>query len=211
MTRTPRTRWPLAAAAVAAAALGCVGDGDISVLGYSTKPQFDDTIRSVYIPAFKNTAFVTNPHKDLAVDVTEAIVRELGRRRSPIRVCSDPAASDSELVGTIISVNKNILNRNQQNYTREMELIVTAEVVWRDLRTGQPLTGRRADPGSRPEPFDPTLPPPPDEPPPQVVPPVRITAIGRAIPELGESNASAQKAAADQLARYVVNLMESPW
>lgn len=214
MTRSLRNRLPVLAVAVAALATGCVGNGDISILGYSTCPPFDPNIRSVYIPVFKSTALVTNPHKLLPVDITEAIVRELGDRRSPIRVVSDPERADTELVGTIINFQKTEQNRNQQNYTREMEIIVTAEVVWRDLRTGQPLTGGRSAPQTKPEPFDPSLPPPPDAPPLPVARPgdiVRIVAFGRAIPELGESNVTAQQRAAKDMARYVVNLMEKPW
>jgi hypothetical protein len=163
---------------------------------------------------FKNMAFVTTPHRGLEVDITEAIVRELGNRRSPIRVTSDPATADTELVGTILSIQKNVLNRNNQNYTREMEFVIQVEVAWRDLRTGQLLTGGRAKPTDPPDVFDPSLPPPPDAPPPPFANPgqlARITAVGRAIPELGESNASAQKRAVDQLAEYVVNMMEKPW
>ena len=201
----------LLSAALAALLAGCTADGELNLLGYSTAPPFDPDIRSVYVPVFKLSDFVTNPHRGIEVDVTEAVVRELGNRRSPIRVTSDPANADTELVGTIIKVNKNVLNRNNQNYTREMEFILVAEVVWRDLRTGQPLTNRRAKPKTPPEQFDPSLPPPPDAPPAPYAAPAIITATGRAIPELGESNASAQKRAVDQMAEYVVNLMERPW
>jgi hypothetical protein len=38
-----------------------------------------------------------------------------------------------------------------------------------------------------------------------------VTANGRLIPELGESNASAQQIALKALARQIVNLMEEPW
>lgn len=199
--------------ALAALLAGCV-NGELNLLGYSTAPPFDPNVRTVYVPVFKNLAFVTTPHRGIEVDVTEAVVRELGNRRSPIRVTSDPANADTELVGTIIDLQKIVLNRNNQNYTRELELVLTAEVVWRDLRTGRILTGGRVKPAAPPEAFDPSLPPPPDAPPPPFAAPgqaARIVAVGRAIPELGESNASAQKKAVDQMAEYVVNLMEKPW
>jgi hypothetical protein len=38
-----------------------------------------------------------------------------------------------------------------------------------------------------------------------------VTAIGRSITELGESNTTAQKAAVDRLAEQIVNMMEQPW
>ena len=212
--RTARRRTATAALVVAVAALaGCVGDGDVSLFGYTTAPPFDPNIRSVHIPVFKNVAFVTDPYRGLEVELTEAVVTELGKRRTPIRVVGDPERADTELIGTIIQVDKLVLNRNQLNYSRELELVLTADVVWRDLRTGRVLTAadRRAEPAVNP--FDPSLPPLPEPgpDPAAVVYPVRLTSAGRFIPELGESNASGRKLATDMLARQIVDMMEAPW
>ena len=200
-----------AAVAAAAAAAGCQGGGDFCVLGYSTKPPFDDGIKSVYIPAFKKVAFTTSTYQGIEVAVSEAVVRELGARRSPMHVVSDPARADSELVGTILAVNKGILNRDQLNFTREAELQLTAEVVWRDLRTGRALTNRARPPAPPPVAFDPSLPAAPLPGPDLTPAAVRLTAVGRILYEVGESNASGEKAVVDQLARQIVNMMEKPW
>ena len=212
--RTTRRRTAIASLVVTVAALaGCVGDGNVSLFGYTTAPPFDPNIRSVHIPVFKNVAFVTDPYRGLEVELTEAIVTELGNRRTPIRVVGDPERADTELIGTIVQVDKFILNRNQLNYARELELVVTADVVWRDLRTGRVLTqqDRRAEPAVNP--FDPSLPPLPEPgpDPTAIVNPVRITSAGRFIPELGESNASARKLATGMLAKQIVDMMEAPW
>lgn len=201
---------PVALACSVALLAGCQGR-ELNIFGYSTEPQFDPSIRSVYIPVFKNIAFHTNPHRGIEADVTEAVVRELGKRRSTIRVVSDPARADTELIGTIIAINKGVLNRNQQNYTREAELVITAEIVWRDLRDGRVLTSPA--PPSEPDimPFDPTIEPPPPPRPEELARPQLVTAAARILPELGESNASAQKLAVDQLARQIVNMMERDW
>jgi hypothetical protein len=218
---TARTnRHRLAAVLVAAAGLaaglaaaGCKNGGDFSLFGYTTAPPFDPCIRSVYIPVFKNTAFHTSPYRGIEVDVTQAIVEELNSRRSPIRVVSDPTRADTELVGTITQIQKVPQNRNLQNQVREFDLMITAELVWRDLRSGRVLTGARrpAVEGPPPDPFDPNLQPPPPPPPDAVAAPVGVVAIGRAIPEVGESNATAEQKAVKQLARQVVNMMEQPW
>ena len=215
MSGTLRTRAGLAAAAALLALLptaGCRSGGDFSLLGYSTAPNYDPSIRSVYIPEFKNIAFHTSPYRGIEVDLTEAVVRELNARRTPIRVVQDPARADTELVGTITDIRKILLNRNQQNLPREFDVVIEAQIVWRDLRTGKLLTGTRV-PAPRPEdcPIDPTVPGPPPPPPDAVAIPVPVRATGRVIPEVGESNATGSKMAVDRLARQIVNMMEQPW
>jgi hypothetical protein len=162
---------------------------------------------------FKNIAFHTSPHRGLEVDITQAIVEELNRRRSPIRVVSDCDRADTELVGSVIQILKIPQNRNLQNMNREYDLQVTVEVVWRDLRSGRVLTGTRppAQEGPPPDTFDPSRQPPAPPQPVPVATPVQVVAIGRAITELGESSTTAQKAAADRIARQIVNMMEQPW
>lgn len=193
--------------------VGCRNGGDFSLFGYTTAPPFDPSVRSVYIPVFKNTTFHTNPYRGIEVDITQAIVEELNRRRSPIRVVSDCDRADTELVGSIILLQKIPQNRNLQNMNREYDLQITVEVVWRDLRSGRILTGTRppAQEGPQPNAFDPTLQP-PGPPQPVLVPaPVQVTAVGRAITELGESSTTAEKTAVERLARQIVNMMEQPW
>ena len=211
---TRRLRLPAAVIAVAAlvAVPACQGTGDFGVLGYTTKPPFDDDIRSVYVPIFKTTAFHTSPFRGIEADLTQEIVEELARRRSPIRVVSDPSRADTELVGTITRINKLVYNRNPYNLNREYEIQVTAEVVWRDLRTGRVLSGRR-EPAvpARPDPFDPCLPPPPPPPVEQAAAPVPLVGVGRTLPELGESTTTATQTALRNLAVQIVNMMESPW
>lgn len=214
MTGSLRTTVGLAAAAalIALAPVGCRSGGDFTLFGYSTAPNFDPNVRSVYIPEFKNIAFHTTPYRGIEVDVTEAVVRELNARRTPIRVVQDPARADTELVGTITDIKKLVLNRNQQNLPREYDVVIEAQIVWRDLRTGKVLTGART-PAPRPEdcPVDSTVAPPPPPPPDGIPVPVPVRATGRVIPEVGESNATGQKAAVDKLAREIVNRMEQPW
>jgi hypothetical protein len=213
VTRSRRIRTTLAALALTAlAAAGCVGDGgDFSLFGYSTVPPYDPNIRSVHIPVFKSIAFYTDPYRGIEAEVTRAVVTELGKRRTPIRVVGDAERADTELIGTIVSIDKWVLNRNQLNFARELELVITSEIVWRDLRTGKVLTNPRRSAPPVQEQFDPSLPPPPPPPPDQTVVPVRLTSVGRFIPELGESNASGQKIAIEMLARQIVDMMEAPW
>jgi hypothetical protein len=213
----PRTRLVAllavaAGLAVGACGSGCQSGGNFSLFGYTTAPPFDPSVRSVYIPVFKNTTFHTSPYRGIEADITQAVVEELNRRHSPIRVVSDCDRADTELVGSIIMLQKIPQNRNLQNMAREYDLQITVELVWRDLRSGRVLTGTRA-PAQPPVPdaFDPSLPPPAPPQPVLTPAPVHVIGIGRAITELGESSATAEKTAVDNLARKIVDMMEKPW
>lgn len=194
------------------AAIGCRSGGDFTLFGYSTKPPFDHGIRTVHVPVFKSQMLQTTPYRDIEVDITSAVVKEINSR-TPWRVSSNRDAADTELIGTLIAIDKGIMNRTPQNFARELELVLTCQLVWRDLRTGRVLSNaRRARPEDVPlEPFDPGLPPPECEPERERAVPATVVATARIIPELGESNATGIKAACDQMARQIVNMMEEPW
>lgn len=191
---------------------GCQSVGDFSLFGYTTRPPFSPDIRSVYIPTVKTTAFHTSPYRGIGVDLTQAIVDELARRRSPIRVVSDPARADTELITTITRIDKLVYNRNLLNQSREFDVIIGAEVVWRDLKTGRTLSGsREPNPIAQEMPFDPNRVAPPLPQPESIPTPVSISAQGRVLPELGSSNTTAAQTAVQRLAVQIVNMMEEPW
>lgn len=181
---------------------------------------YDPNIRTVYVPLFNNRAFQTTPYRGFEVDVTQAVIREIGKTTS-FRVTSNVQTADTELLGNVVGITKSTLNRNQQNQVREQELMVLVDVVWRDLRDGTILSNprQRPQPGGRgprlpddqPVPFDPNLPPPPDLRELDQPVPVRIVATGRILPELGETNASASTRVHNQIAVQIVSMMERKW
>ncbi len=210
----------LAAFVVALAALvGCQG-GSPSIFGYQLGADalYDSNVKSIYVPVFNNRAFQTTPYRGMEVDITRAVVKEIGVK-TKFKVVSDPNRADTELKGVIIAINKNILNRNQQNLTREAEVVLTVDVLWRDLRTGKNLSAPRKSiapggPGLPPPeaiPFDPNLPLPPGISPDESWLPVRLVATGRLIPELGESITTGEQKAINLLAVQIVSMMEKPW
>lgn len=218
-------RLALTAAVVLLAALvGCQG-GPPTIFGYQLGAEalYDTNIKTIYVPVFYNRAFQTTPNRGMEVEITRAIVREIGAK-TPFKVVSDPERADTELLGNVVSIGKNILNRNQQNLIREAEVVITVDVLWRDLRDGRILSAPRKGitPGAplpkdplaeQPPPFDPNVPqPPPPGPPQPLIPPtIRIVATGRMLPELGESYVTAQQKAIDQLATNIISMMEKPW
>jgi Lipopolysaccharide-assembly len=192
-------------------AFGCRSGRDFTFLGYSTKPLHDESIRTVYVPVFKNLAFQTTPNREMEADITRALIREI-EQRTRMKVVSDRSRADTELLGTLVNIRKGVVNTNQQNLTREAEITATVNVVWRDLRDGRVLSNRRpvAQPDA-PVPFDPSLPPPEPVAVHEKAIPAQVVAVGRVVPELGESNATANQSIANQLAKQIVNMMESNW
>lgn len=199
---------------------GC--QGTPTFLGYKLGANaiYDSNIKSVYVPVFNNRAFQTTPYRGMEVDITRAVVREIGSK-TPFKVVSDCDRADTELKGVVINISKNILNRNQQNLTREAEVVLTVDVLWRDLRTGKNLSSTQRQipvlgwtpglPAPEPIPFDPNVPLPPNVTPDDSWLPVRLVATGRLIPELGESITTGEQKAINQLATQIVSMMEKPW
>jgi hypothetical protein len=220
--RVPSRRRFLALAGGASlAAVGC--KGGYNVFGYQVGAEaiYDQNIRTVYVPTFNNRAFQTTPYRGFEVDITEAVIREIGKTTT-FKVTSDYERADTELLGNVVSIYKNVLNINPLNFVREGELVVNVDVVWRDLRTGEilsnprkrPVPGR-TEPNPRidapPPPFDPSVPVPPEQKERETLTPVRLQVTGRFLPELGESNASAKQRVQNQIAVQIVSMMERKW
>ena len=218
MLALSRRRFLALLAPASAALVGC--QNGFRIFGYQAGADalYDPNIRTVFVPIFNNRAFQTNPYKGFEVDVTQAVVREIGKTTS-YRVTSDLGRADTELLGNIAIIQKQLLNLNQLNQIREAEIQVTVDVVWRDLRDGTILSNPRKArrPGAPnpqtedPLPFDPTVPLVPDLSDPAIPTPQRVVATGRLIPELGESNATASKRIHDQIAVQIVSMMERRW
>jgi hypothetical protein len=215
-------RPALPALALAAALLpGCESSGHFTVLGYSTRPNYDAGIRTVYVPVFKSNIMTDATRRTLPEDVTRAVIREI-EAKTPYKVVSDRCAADTELTGTLLTLTKNLLNRNQLNEIREAEIVLTVGIVWKDLRSGEVLSKPRKGPTALPTPGIPALdipeetgltpvPPPAVPGKPDTPPPVIVTSLGDYIPEIGQSNITAYQQAVNRLAVQIVSMMEKPW
>lgn len=216
----PRVGLILPLLAVALLLPACEGGGHFTVLGYTTRPNYDTNIHTVYVPIFKNKTL----YRGLEFDLTRAVVREI-ESKTPFKVESDCNKADTELLGTVVTLTKNILNLNQLNEVREAETVLGVEVIWRDRRTGEILSKPRAPgeitpiapslpvigslPGTPPE--TPVATPIPPLPPGAQAAPVLVQSIGGFIPELGQSTTTAFQENVNRLATHIVSLMEKPW
>jgi hypothetical protein len=180
----------------------CESDGHFCILGYTTRPNYDCDIHTVRVPIFKSRIMEDTVRRGIEFDLTRAVVREI-ELKTPYKVVSGDCAADTELTGTIVGFPKQLLNRNQLNEVREAETLLTVELVWRDLRTGEILSQPRR-PGPLPPPPPPGVPPPPP-------PPVLVQGKATFIPELGGSFITARQDDVDRLARKIVEMMEKPW
>jgi len=172
---------------------GCGWDGHFSLFGYSTRPNYDLTIKTVYVPIFKNDTF----YKWKEEDLTRYVIREI-ESKTPYKVVSSPMHADTELIGKIKFVQKQLINQNQVGEVRQAQVIITAEILWRDLRPGKVgdvlSAPRQGGPGA----------PPPGMP----APPTLVTGIGQFETELGGSITQAEADALNRMAVQIVSMME---
>lgn len=178
---------------------GCENGGHFTLLGYTTQPTFDTTIRTVYVPIPENSTY----RRDIEFELHKAVVREIGI--SPYRITSDRSRADTELLMRIVNNRKTVILLNQLGETREAEVGLFVEVLWRDLRPGC-----GGDILSNPKRFDPNVQPLPGEVVPAAPPPIPllVTPTGTYVPEIGGSNASADRQMVTRAARQIVNMME---
>jgi hypothetical protein len=190
---------------------GCGWDGHLDFFGYTTRPNIPDNIKTVYVPIFKNKAFQTGPYRGMEFELTRNVITQVEMKG--YKVISDPNRADTELLGTIVTLTKNLINRTEQNEVREGEVVVGVEIVWRDLRSGVVLTNPRKPlnvlpPAELPT-FDLDNPPRPDSL--EKAVPVIVTLSARFLPEVGETNSTAQSKVCYRLAQQIANMMEKDW
>lgn len=149
--------------------------------GYTLRPPYDPTIRTVYVPTFKSVSF----RRDLNLMLTELVQKEIDRR-SMFKVVGSADAADSILEGTIIYSDKNIMVENPNNLPRELLAMMTIEVRWLDNRSGDLEAQRKK-------------------------PPVRVIENVPFFPEVGETVQLGYQKALERIARDIVNMMEEPW
>jgi hypothetical protein len=245
MATIPGRRWTrrgflAAGAGLALLVPACNWDGHFSVLGYTTRPNYDLNIKTVRVPLFENKTY----YQGLEFEVTDQVIKAISAR-TPYRVVSNiGGTADTELKGTITLFTQNTVLPNPNNERRVAECTMTVEVTWVDMRTGEELS-RRARRAFEPIPLEqlprpealgpggtisiPTAPtrpggvaidvdlPEPGQPepiPPQDRPkpkPVPLTARAEYIPEVGQSFATAQQTIAIRFAKTLVGMMECPW
>ena len=193
---------------------GCSSGGNFCVLGYTSEPNYDPEIRTVYVKIFKTAVLETNPYRGMEFKLTREVITQI-EAKTPFKVTDNPDGADTELQGTIVALRKYLNNRTPFNEARDVELILGVEIVWHDLRPGHegkiltnPRKKKTASEAAE-EVFDPLNPPQPDNP--QRPQPVYISDRGRVVPELGETSTTGLDMAIKGVAVKIISAMERPW
>ena len=131
------SNWRRGGTAVAAVLVALLVSGCAGGTGYSHKPLYDPSVRTVAAPIFENRTF----YREMEFRLTEALVKEI-EQVTPYKVTGEGAA-DTIITGTILAVNQRLLSRQlETGVAQEVQLIVTASFEWKDLRTGKVLRKR---------------------------------------------------------------------
>jgi hypothetical protein len=151
----------------------------ISGCGYHAGDLYDTSIQTIAVPIFENRTF----YRDVEFRLTEALTKQI-ESRTPYKVAEESSA-DTILTGTITRVDKRLLSRQfNTGLPQEVQVVVTASLEWKDLRTGRILRKRG-----------------------------RIEAAGEYIPTrpVAEPFEAARHAAIDRLAHEIVAVMRQDW
>ncbi len=145
---------------------------------------YNPNLRTIYIPVVRNETF----RHDLGVQLTEALQKEV-ETRTPYKVVADPSA-DSTLTCRITSQTKRVIVEANTDEPRALENMLSLELTWTD-RQGNLLMENRFVPQGE----------------------LAFYFIQGSdfIPEAGQSIATSQLRAIEQLAQQIVNQMEVRW
>jgi outer membrane lipopolysaccharide assembly protein LptE/RlpB len=153
--------------------------------GYMVGGAYRKDIQTVHVPIFQNTGF----RRDIEFQLTEAVHREI-QNQTHFRLAKAGEA-DTRLTGRIVSIRKHALSESGFDDARELQLNLTVEVTWEDLRGNKQVMPTKQI-----------------EIPPDVI---KLLSSADFAPELGQSKATARQRAVNNLARQIVQLMQTPW
>jgi hypothetical protein len=168
----------------AATLLPCLGSAGCAGYRVGSNTLFPSDIHTVYVPVFQSDSY----RRNLGEQITEEVVKEI-EKRTDYKVVSTPNA-DSVLSGRLLNETKTLIVESPTDEGRESQQQYVLEVTWLDrqgmaLSQGQTIHLPAAT--------------------------ANITQTTSIVPEVGQSNATAQQTLAQKIARQVVSLMENPW
>jgi hypothetical protein len=146
--------------------------------GYSTRPLYNDEISSVYVKMFDNKSF----ERGVEYELTDALAKRI-EAQTPYKVVSSMDRADSVISGYIGRAGRGILSAElETGRPMEKEIVLTATVDWKNLKTGQFLVEGK-----------------------------EVTASATWSEWQNQGIAYGTSLAANKLAERIVELMETPW
>ncbi|MEM9415778.1 MAG: LptE family protein [Planctomycetota bacterium] len=109
----------------------------LSGCGYTARELYPTQYQTVAVPNFENRTF----YQGVEFELREAIIKEI-EQRTPYKVVRTQGAADTVLEGVVVTIESDSVSRTDNGgVPQEIELTVTVDFAWRDLRTGQTLRG----------------------------------------------------------------------
>lgn len=107
--------------------------------GYSSASLFDDRIETVAVDMFESDSF----RRGVEFELTQALVERIGVN-TPYKICQNKREADSVIYGRILNVDERVM-AHQRKLDRPLQeqIVVVAEVTWKDLRSGKLILDRR--------------------------------------------------------------------
>ncbi len=107
--------------------------------GYTTAELYPAQYQTVSVPNFGNRS----NDRSVEFELREALIKEI-EHRTPYKVVSGAGLADTQLTGTVTGVRRQLVSRDATaGLPQEIEVTVTVDFEWRDLRTGKTVRGYR--------------------------------------------------------------------
>lgn len=111
----------------------------LSGCGYTTTELYPTQYTTVTVPNFANRS----NERNVEFTLREALIKEL-EQRTPYKAISGAGLADTQLTGTVVRVDRTLISRDATaGLPQEIEVTVTVDFEWRDLRTGKTVRGYR--------------------------------------------------------------------
>lgn len=105
--------------------------------GYAFDTTFDESIKTIAVPIFRNET----TSRGIEVQLTEAVMKQI-QQRTPWRLTPADRA-DTTLVGVVTRTNLRALSDDPQTgLVQEQAVQITIRFEWRDNRTGDVIVAR---------------------------------------------------------------------
>lgn len=160
-------------------AIGLSGCGQVDPNnGYTNASLYRTDVKTVCIEMFQSQSF----RRRIEFDLTSAVSLQI-EQRTPFKVVSDCGKADTVVYGNITAVAERVLSwQRELDRPVENEVVVLAEVTWKDLRNGELILDQQ-----------------------------KVSVSGQYASLLAAGRESAYKQAANEMAVRIVEAMESPW
>jgi outer membrane lipopolysaccharide assembly protein LptE/RlpB len=134
------SKWFLTLSLVLAALAcpsGCSSDGHS---GYTMESPYRHGVSTVAVPIWQRGS--KEFRRDIEIQLTEALVKTI-QAETPYRIV-DRTKADTILEGTLVSITQHVLSFDPNNaQAREIEITMTVDFTWKDLRTGRILAEKK--------------------------------------------------------------------